>query len=178
MYAFQSEFKLFSCLNFKEFFACGRRDIWRLSDSIGIRAYIDLVHKRALNNLAKDVGSNPIAVTGNFVVKTKPGSFNAVSANMKLEQTIQREKKKRERGIVGQTRKASHVMEWELSYHKTLAIDNVYHETTSDWISVSETASQTLCNCQLTTKIMWSTRYCIHQRKRKTISSLTFYKFA
>ena len=78
------------------------------------------------------MGSNPIAVTGNFVVKTKPGSFNAVSANMKLEQTIQREKKKRERGIVGQTRKASHVMEWELSYHKTLAIDNVYHETTSD----------------------------------------------
>lgn len=97
MYAFQSEFKLFSCLNFKEFFTWGRRDIWRLSDSIRIRAHIDLVHKRALNNLAKDVGSNPIAVTGNFVVKTKPGSFNAVSANMKLEQTIQIEKKEGKR---------------------------------------------------------------------------------
>lgn len=117
MYAFQSEFKLFSCLNFKEFFACGRRDIWRLSDSIGIRAYIDLVHKRALNNLAKDVGSNPIAVTGNFVVKTKPGSFNAVSANMKLEQTIQREKK-RGKEVLLVRREKLHML-WNGNCHTT-----------------------------------------------------------
>ena len=30
---------------------------------------------------------------GKFVVKTKKGSFNAVSPDMKLEQTIQRSKK-------------------------------------------------------------------------------------
>ncbi|KAG1673998.1 Proton-coupled amino acid transporter 1 [Nymphon striatum] len=39
---------------------------------------------------------------GNFVIKTKPGSFNAVSPDMKLEQTSQS-------GIIGQTRKASYV---------------------------------------------------------------------
>ena len=62
---------------------------------------------------------------GNFLVKTKPGNFNAVSPDMKLEQTIQRATKS-ESGIIGQTRKASYVTEWELSYHETSAIHNAY----------------------------------------------------
>ena len=39
-YAFQSEHRLYSCLNVKEPFARNRHDIWRLSDNSGIRDMI------------------------------------------------------------------------------------------------------------------------------------------
>ena len=45
-----------------------------------------------------------------IVVKTKKGSFNAVSPGMKLEQTIQRSKKSTS-GITCQSRQTSHVTE-------------------------------------------------------------------
>ena len=51
---------------------------------------------------------------------------------LKLEQTIQRAKKS-ESEIIGQTREASYVTEWELSYHET------YHELTCEHLSFSET---------------------------------------
>lgn len=64
---------------------------------------------------------------GNLNVKTKPGSFplgkHAVSPDMKLEQTFQRANNDEE-DIIGQTKKVSYVMEWELPYNKTLAIRN------------------------------------------------------
>ena len=60
---------------------------------------------------------------GNFVVKTNPGTFNAVSPDMKLEQTIQRSQKS-SKGVFSQTRQANYVSEWEVVYHEILAISN------------------------------------------------------
>ena len=40
---------------------------------------------------------------GGFVVKTSPGAFNSVAADMKLEQSIQRSSKSSS-GIIGETR--------------------------------------------------------------------------
>lgn len=65
-----------------------------------------------------------------FVVKDKPGSFNAVSADMKLEQTIQRSQKS-SKGIIGQTRKCHYVAQWQLVYHEVLAICNVFRQLTN-----------------------------------------------
>ena len=53
MYAFQSESTHCSSLNVKELLARYRRDIWSLSDSIGIRTHKHLVRKRLLKHLAK-----------------------------------------------------------------------------------------------------------------------------
>ena len=47
---------------------------------------------------------------GEFVVIGKPGAFNAVSPDMKLEQTIERSKKSHS-GIIGKTRKNNYVAE-------------------------------------------------------------------
>ena len=47
---------------------------------------------------------------GEFVVKGKPGTFNAVIPDMKLEQTIQRSKKSQS-VIIGQTRQNNYVTE-------------------------------------------------------------------
>ena len=52
-YAFQSESTLYSCLNVKELLARNRGDIWRLSDSNGIRTHNHLVCKRTLTSLGK-----------------------------------------------------------------------------------------------------------------------------
>ena len=51
---------------------------------------------------------------GNFVVKAKPETFNALFPH----------------GIGA---------DWERSYHQTLAIRNAYHEMTCGYISFSET---------------------------------------
>ena len=75
---------------------------------------------------------------GKFVVKSKDGTFNAVSPDMKLEQTIQRSKKS-PGGIIGQTRQDSYISEWELVYHEILAISNNYHDLTSAELSFRET---------------------------------------
>ena len=55
MYAFQSESTLYSCLNIKEVLTQNRHNIWRLSESNGIRTH--LVQKWTLNHLAKLVKS-------------------------------------------------------------------------------------------------------------------------
>ena len=47
---------------------------------------------------------------GEFLVKGKPGTFNAVSPYMKSEQTIQRSKKSQS-GIIEQTRQNNYVTE-------------------------------------------------------------------
>ena len=52
-YAFQSESRLYSCLNVKELLARIRRKIWSLSDWNWTRTHNHLVHKRTLNHLAK-----------------------------------------------------------------------------------------------------------------------------
>ena len=45
-YAFQSESKLYSCLNIKDLLAWNRRDIWNLSDCNGTLTHNHLVCKR------------------------------------------------------------------------------------------------------------------------------------
>ena len=50
---FQSESKLYSCLNVTELLAQSRHHIWSLSDCNLIRTHNNLVRKRKLNHLAK-----------------------------------------------------------------------------------------------------------------------------
>ena len=52
-YAFQSESKLYSCMNVKELLAQTRHEVSILSNSNWIRINKHLVHKRTLNHLAK-----------------------------------------------------------------------------------------------------------------------------
>ena len=65
-------------------------------------------------------------MSGHFVVQQINGSFNAVSRNMKLEQSIQKRSQKSIHGIIGQTRKSKYVTELEVVYHETLSINNVF----------------------------------------------------
>ena len=66
---------------------------------------------------------------GKFVVKTTPGTSNAVSPEMKLEQTIPCSKKSQS-GIIGQTSMEAYVTEWELVYHEVLEISNAFAKLT------------------------------------------------
>ena len=52
-YAFQSESKLYICLNIKELFPRNRHKIWSLNDSKGTWIHKQLVCKETLNLLAK-----------------------------------------------------------------------------------------------------------------------------
>ena len=74
---------------------------------------------------------------GKFVVKTLNGNFNAVSPDMKLEQTIQRSKKS-PGGVIGQTKQQGFVTEWELCYHEVLAISNTYRKITKSTLAESD----------------------------------------
>ena len=74
---------------------------------------------------------------GEFAAKGKPGTFNAVSPDTKLEQTIQRSRKSQS-GIIGQTWQNNYVTEWELVYHKILNISNLFHGITSSRWSFRE----------------------------------------
>ena len=64
---------------------------------------------------------------GDFIVQTTAGSLNAVSGDMKLEQTIQRSSKT-SHGIIGRTRNLSYVTEWQMIYHEVLAIKYALQE--------------------------------------------------
>ena len=66
----------------------------------------------------------------NFVVKRTPGSFNAVSPDLALEQTINKSAKS-SHGIIGNTKSADYVAEWCLIYHEELAITNAYRDVTN-----------------------------------------------
>ena len=66
---------------------------------------------------------------GDFVVKRKSGSFNAVGGDMALEQTIQRSAKST-RGIIGKTKSQEYVSEWALVSHETLSIANTFRSIT------------------------------------------------
>ena len=69
-------------------------------------------------------------LAGDFVIKTKKRSFNAVAPDMKLEQSIQRAKKS-SGGIIGQTKQTDYVTEWEIIYHEILPINNIFRTLTS-----------------------------------------------
>ena len=66
----------------------------------------------------------------NFVVKEKEGSFNAVSPDMRLEQSIQRSQKSSHRAI-GQTRSQKYITEWEVMHHEVLSIRNTFRSLTN-----------------------------------------------
>ena len=69
-------------------------------------------------------------LAGDFVVKSNKGSFNAVAADLKLEQTIQRSAKS-SKGIIGQSKAVDFVTEWALIYHEVLDIANVFRSVTA-----------------------------------------------
>ena len=52
-YAFQTESRIYICLNVKELLAPNRRDIWNLTHCNEIRTHSQLVRKRTLNHLVK-----------------------------------------------------------------------------------------------------------------------------
>ena len=66
-------------------------------------------------------------VSGEFFVKTSPGSFNS---DLKLEQSKQRTAKS-SKGIIGNTKKSSYVTEWAITYHELLDITNIYWNVTN-----------------------------------------------
>ena len=64
---------------------------------------------------------------GKFAVKRTPGCFNAVGADMALEQTINKSQKS-SAGIIGNSMKKRYVAKWEILYHEMLAITNLHSE--------------------------------------------------
>ena len=52
-YGFQTESRIYICLNIKELLAPNSRDIWSLSDCSETRNHSQLVQKRTLNHLTK-----------------------------------------------------------------------------------------------------------------------------
>ena len=74
---------------------------------------------------------------GSFAVRRGPGKFNAVGADMALEQTINRSQKSAS-GIIGCTRKKKFVAMWELIYHEMLSISNLHREMSGVYTSFTE----------------------------------------
>ena len=68
-------------------------------------------------------------LSGDFVVKRKNSRFNAVGADMALEQTTQSSTKST-RGIIGKTKSQEYVSEWALVGHETLSIANTFRSIT------------------------------------------------
>ena len=66
-------------------------------------------------------------VEGKFPIKRTPGCFNAVGADMSLEQTINRSQKSSS-GIIGNSRTKMYVAKWEILYHELLAVTNLRRE--------------------------------------------------
>ena len=76
-------------------------------------------------------------VAGKFDVKRTHGKFNAVGADMALEQTIKRSQKSASR-IIGNTRKKKFVAMWEIIYLEMPAISNLFRELCGVSSNVSE----------------------------------------
>ena len=66
---------------------------------------------------------------GDFVIKRKRGSFNAVEVDMALEQSIMRSAKSTG-GIIGKTKSQEYVSEWALVSHEVLPIANTFRHIT------------------------------------------------
>ena len=80
---------------------------------------------RKLPDTAADVYASFCA--GKFVVKRTPGHFNAIGADMCLEQTINKSAKS-PAGIIGNTKKKVFVAKWELIYHEMVEISNLHRD--------------------------------------------------
>ena len=67
---------------------------------------------------------------GSHVIKCQQKSFSAVSADMKLEQSIQRSAKS-SGGIIGASKITDYVTEWSIIFHEVLGICNWLRDLTS-----------------------------------------------
>lgn len=106
--------------------------IFRESDCINYLRYgmFYLESTKALEATHPDVFQQ--FMCGKFVVKDRAdGYFNAVSPDMKLEQSIQRASKS-SGGIVGKTRSLSAMFEWQLIFHEILLISNNLRDIVND----------------------------------------------
>ena len=95
--------------------------------------YLEGMHK--LPDTAPDVYQGFMA--GKFVVKRTHGKFNALGADMALEQTIMRSQKSAS-GIIDNTRQKKFVAMWEIIRNEMLAISNLFRELSGVSSSVSE----------------------------------------
>ena len=95
--------------------------LFRESDSINYLKYASLYLEQMRRLPVDHPEIHVMFMSRHFVVPQINGSFNAVSPDMKLEQSIQRSQKS-VHGIIGQTRKSKYVTEWEVAYHETLSI--------------------------------------------------------
>lgn len=80
---------------------------------------------------------------GKFVVKQTPGMFNAVGADMCLEQTINRSQKS-SAGIIGSTKRKEYVAQWELIHHEMMAVGHTYRKLSGIELCHSEVAPQSV----------------------------------
>ena len=76
-------------------------------------------------------------MAGKCVVKRPHGNFNAVSADMALEHTINWSQKSAS-GTIGNTRNKKFVAMWEFIYHEMLAISNLFEELSGVSSSLSK----------------------------------------
>ena len=78
---------------------------------------------RKLPETAPEVHRNFLA--GKFVVKRSPGLFSAVGTDTCLEQTIDRSQKSTA-GIIVSSKRKQFVTQWEIIYHKMLAVSSLH----------------------------------------------------
>ena len=64
---------------------------------------------------------------GKLAINRTPGLFNAVGADMAMEQTINKSQKSSS-GIIGNSRKKNYVANWEILYHEILANTNLHRK--------------------------------------------------
>jgi hypothetical protein len=95
--------------------------------------YVEDMHKLPVNA----PGVYQVFSDGKFVVMRTQGMFNALCADMVLEQTINRSQKSA-CGIIGNTRKKNLVAMLGLIYHEMLAISNIFREISGINSSLSE----------------------------------------
>ena len=103
--------------------------LFRENDSINYLGYASLYLEQMRKLPIYHPEIHVVLMSGHFVVQQINGSFNAVSPDMKLEQSIQRSQKS-VHGIIGQTRKSKYATEWEVAYHEILSINNVFRTLT------------------------------------------------
>ena len=111
--------------------------LFRECDSINYLRYASLYLEQMRNLEVSHPDVHAQFQLDHFVVKEKDGSFNAVSPDMRLEQSIQRSQKS-SHGIIGQTRSQCFVTELEVVYHEVLSICNTFRSLTNSNLGSSE----------------------------------------
>ena len=66
--------------------------------------------------------------SGNFTIKDKPGRFNAVGGDQKLEQSINISSKCSD-GVIWHAKRKQYLAQWDLIYHEMMAVQNLHRES-------------------------------------------------